>query len=156
MSYKTKNIVYAIVSIGIVVWMLFSPYRGVEFIENTPAILNSVNGFLGSINSGFKLGSRDICEFFRFIEYFVLGVLVFGIIKDNPKKRGFWSIIFITFMGALTAKIDIKYNFIGMKVSVLEYITAFSEFCLGSIFYFFVNKFFLKNNKKKRSITKRI
>lgn len=156
MSYKTKNIVYAIVSIGIVVWMLFSPYRGVEFIENTPAILNSVNSFLGSINSGFKLGSRDICEFFRFIEYFVLGVLVFGIIKDNPKKRGFWSIIFITFMGALTAKIDIKYNFIGMKVSVLEYITAFSEFCLGSIFYFFVNKFFLKNNKKKRSITKRI
>lgn len=45
MSYKTKNIVYAIVSIGIVVWMLFSPYRSVEFIENTPAILNSVNGF---------------------------------------------------------------------------------------------------------------
>ncbi len=155
MSYKTKSIVYAIISMCIVVWILFSPYRGIEFIENTPAILNSVNGFLGSINSGFKLGSRDICEFFRFIEYFVLGVLVFGIIKDNPKKRGFWNIIFITFIGALTAKVDIKYNFIGMNVSVLEYLTAFSEFCLGSIFYFFVNKFFLKNNKKKRSITKR-
>ncbi len=155
MSYKTKNIVYAIVSIGIVVWMLFSPYRSVEFIENTPAILNSVNGFLGSINSSFKLGSRDICEFFRFIEYFILGALVFGIIKDNPKKRGFWSIIFITFMGTLTAKIDIKHSFIGMNVSVLKYLTAFSEFCLGSIFYFFVNKFFLKNNKKKSRIKKR-
>lgn len=136
---KIKRLIYALISITLLLWINFNPYTDIKFIENTPEILNCVNGFFSNLNLSYVFASYDIYSVFKFTEYFIFGIIL-SIAFKHGSKDIVWNIFSILFLG-LSVSLSEIHKFYGTNIATREVIVAFAEYCAGVAVCALIGKF---------------
>lgn len=138
---KVKYFIYVLISIAIFLWIFLNPYTNIRFIESHALAINSVNRFFRNINVGYYFNFRDVCSIFRFTEYFIFGIML-SLIAGLYSKNYFSNIFTLLFCGLSVAVAEIYLKSLnGMEIGINEAVLAFAEFCIGVVFYIFINNF---------------
>ncbi len=143
---KIKRLIYALVSIAVLLWINFNPYTDIKFIENSPVILDCVNNFFSNLNLSYVFSAYDIYSVFKFTEYFIFGIIL-SITFKSCSKNTFWSIFSIFFLG-LSVSLSEIHKFYETNIATREVTIAFAEYCAGVAMWALVHKF--KRKSKTR------
>ena len=136
---KVRYFIYVLISIVLFLWIFLNPCTNIKFIKSHFSILNSINGFFSSINVGYHFNFDDVCSVFRFTEYFIFGIML-SLIAGLCSKNYFSNIFTLLFFGLSVAVAEVYFKSLnGMSIGISEVVLAFAEFCIGMIFYIFIN-----------------
>lgn len=136
---KVKYFIYVLISIALFLWIFLNPYTNIKFIKNHFSILDSINSFFSSINVGYHFNFSDVCSVFRFTEYFIFGIML-SLIAGLYSKNYFLNIFTLLFLGLSVAVAEVYLKSLnGMSIGINEAVLSFVEFCIGMIFYIFIN-----------------
>lgn len=128
---KIPKLISFTLTVLMVVWIFMNTYADIGVIDNRVYIVNNLNDFFSSSGLGYRFGIDDFVAAIRFLEYFVLGILmsvIFKLYYKNILKA--WS--FLMFVGLFVSVGEVYYKFLsGAIAPVSLIIVSFVSFVLG-------------------------
>lgn len=152
-----KKILGISITVLLLCQILLNPHF---FYDSSPLVLsitNQINAFCLKMNFSYCFSNKDILSLFRFLEYFVFGIMTAAIFRVYSKKI-YQNIINSMFLGLLIAVLEVYFrNFGTHKLEVQDILYSFFEFCIGLLIIFIIvaakpKKSFLLKNKRNNYI----
>ncbi len=138
---KILKLIFFALTVSILVWIFMNTYTDVGAIGNRAYIVDNLNNFFSSAGLGYRFKIDDFVVSIRFLEYFVLGILVsvnFKLYCKNILKV--WSSLL--FIGILVAVGEVYYKFLsGIFSPISLVIVSFVSFVLGMALCILITSF---------------
>ena len=121
------------IALAIACLILFNPHL---LCINSSFILNTtswINDFCSKIGLSYSFLDRDILGLFKFLEYFIFGIIIFAISKVYFKNI-YQNIVNSMFFGLLVAVSEAYYRSFGVyKLDIRDVLYSFLEFSIGVV-----------------------
>lgn len=138
------------IALAVACLIIFNPY---VFCADSLFVLsttNWINDFCSKIGLSYSFIDSDILGLFRFLEYFIFGIIISGVSKVYFKNI-YQNIVNSMLFGLLVAVLEAYYRSFGVyKLDIHDVVYSFLEVCIGVAVVFI----FSSMKSKKRFLSK--